>query len=254
MGIGGTENPAGASQSEPGDSQENSIPHSRVVEMVGKAKDEMRAENEQQLQAQEQRLRAEAAQMMAARPEAQPAVTRESLTQMVNEGTITQTQMDVELDRQRAAQIEQDIDAKVEAKVSERETKKKVQSEFDAYLQAMPSIKVRTSDEFRRAGVEMKKLMDEGHPNDLRTEVLAMKLAFGPAEALTRNPNDRETHEDGAGGDGGAETKSSTEEPGGPPKGLDARRKAYYEKEIARGIYTGWDDPMVVSQIKRVGA
>jgi colicin import membrane protein len=250
------ENAEAASQPGAEGSKENSIPHSRVGVMVEKAKAETRAEVEETYSSildQERRARAEAEARAAARPEAKPDITPEQLDAMVMDGRITETQKNAELERQRTEAANRRIDEQVEARVNERDSAKAIQTEIDAYTEAMPSLKQRTSDEFKRAGVEMAKLVSEGHPDTTRTEVLALRMAFGPVAALKRNPGDRETHEESGGGAGGDESSGGSQEPGGAPKGLDARRRAYYEKEIARGIYKGWDDPMVVRQLKRIG-
>lgn len=262
MANGGTGNPEGDPQSGAPGSSENSIPHNRVVEMVQKGKDDARAEARREsdehyetLLATERQGRADAEAKATARPEPK-SIGRDELAAMVESGKITQEQMEGELTRQRETKLDERVDERVDAAVKQREVLVKVDAEYQAYVAALPDITSRSSDNFKRAGVEMQKLLGEGHPNDLRTEVLAMRMAFGAVAGLTRNAADRETHEDGAGGGGVADEGAGAGEGDGiptAPKGLDARKKAYYDKEIVRGIYSGWDDPQIVRQMKRIG-
>ncbi|MHC4222991.1 MAG: hypothetical protein ACYSUN_03290 [Planctomycetota bacterium] len=257
MVIGGTGNPEGATHSEPG-SEENRIPKSRVDEMVGKAKEETRAEGQRENDRlrqdldQERRLRADAEARASARSEPKP-VTRSELTKMVEDGAITQPQMDAELDRQKKLAEDARIDARVEEAVTTRVVTGDLRAEQDRYIAARPDLEKRGSDDHQKAGVQMQQLLKEGHPDTLRTEVLALRMAFGPIASLERSPDERETHEDGGNVTETGERGTRTQRDAGPPKELDARRRDYYNAEIARGVYTGWDDPKVVRQLKRLG-
>ena len=56
------------------------------------------------------------------------------------------------------------------------------------YQAAFPGLTVTGSSERHMATEKMQRLLDEGHPNALSTEVLACVLACGSAPALAKVP------------------------------------------------------------------
>jgi hypothetical protein len=236
---------------------ENRIPKERVDAMIAKAK----ADAEAKAAAAEERARLESERRKdleariqstappAASPEKAPP-TRAQLRQLVDEGQITQEQMDEEIERQ--------IEARVSKKVSEvQDTKSRaaqINEQIDRYSEKIPDIADPTSDNHKRLRSEFAALRKLGYANDATTELLALRATFGDVSKVNipeSGNKDREvdtsTHT-GSGGEGEAEEV----EPGkGPIKGLPKQYVDHYQKGIEAGRYSGWDDERLIRVQKR---
>ena len=95
-------------------------------------------------------------------------------------------------------------------------------------------------------------LIGLGHdPKDTRTQLHAARSAFGPVDLLERvNPRPRETHNE-TGGRGDHSDPDTRKD--GSPKGMSAELRSDYQRRIDMGIYKGWDDPQLVTELKDFG-
>lgn len=217
------------------------LPKVRVDELIAGAKAEATRAVEQtaKLAAEVQALKDAAQQRQAPKP-----LSRAELNQLVADGKVTQEAADAEWERQvidtattRARQAARD-------EGTQREREATVGRQLEEYRGLIPEAWEIGSKERAKAAKEYRYLTETlGQTDSKATEVAALRAAFGDPEAIkasrsTGRSGPAETHSEVGGaeraGDGG---KDDAE---GPPKGLDTRRKAYYEQQIQKGRYADW--------------
>lgn len=183
---------------------------------------------------------------LAAKPDKQqPAktFTRQELRVQVNDGKITEDQMDDILAKQARAEIT----AEVRATVSAENAAKAVSDEIARYVEAFPDINVEGSGLRAKVQAEFEDLVKGGSPNSLATERAAIKIACGPLKISAGRRREPDAHEEVGNGGNGEGGKPDTD---GPFKGLSANQKKHYQKMIDRGIYKGAADPRLVAELK----
>ena len=187
----------------------------------------------------------ERAEVMAQTPTTTPPPdpTREQLTSAVSEGTITQEQMDGEIARQMRNEITKEVTASVTAQTQTTRRSEDTQEQFDAYIEAFPDVKVEGSLMRQKVFNEIAALRKMGMPNDLGTEVIAMRNVCGSEEKVEETTRlRREVHvETGAGAHDG-EPASGGE---AWTKGLTKGQIASHRHQLTKGVaYNGPDDPL----------
>jgi hypothetical protein len=237
---------------------EHAIPQERVNAMVAKAK----AEAEADAAAANERARVETARRVeleariqanaapdSTEPEKVPP-TREQLRALVDEGRITQDQMDAELETQSEKRVEQRVASK--RAVSDRAVQ--VNAEIDQYKERVPDLDDPTSDNHGRLQKAYTALRRLGYEHNAATELNALREVFGdlskvkiPEEPPAVREVDQTTHSGGGGGGGDEEEPTGP----GPLKGLEPHFVDYYTKGIEDGRYAGWDDPHLQKVMKR---
>jgi hypothetical protein len=178
-----------------------------------------------------------------------PRATREQLQTAVDNGQITQTQMDTEVARQLSEDLETRLTKKFEEKMTLRDQESAVKSQSDSYIAMRPDVKVEGTEDRRRVMEEIESLMKLGYPYDNRTEVLAMRAVFGPIERVPETTRlRRETHQESGGAGGGGEGGRSESK---WEKGLTQSQVGIYREQLAKGIYKGEDDPFFLKVVTR---
>jgi hypothetical protein len=183
-------------------------------------------------------------------PPAAPAPTREQLQEHVDNGTITQAQMDTELARQLREELKKELSTELRQEFTVKDQQRVVQDQFDAYVKVHPDVKVEGSDDLRRVRDEIQSLVKLGYPHDLRTEVMAMRMAFGPAERIEETTSQRlDTHRE----TGGAGSAPATGAPTGAAweKGLNDGQIAAFRKQLDRNVYPSEDDAFFKKVVTR---
>jgi len=167
-----------------------------------------------------------------------PEVSRADLLQAVDEGRITQADADARWERQ----LETKILGKAEDLVSQRtETQSRlsrVEAEIEAYKQAIPGVMDEGSEERAKVARNYRRLVnDRGLPQSRETEALALEMAFGSVERLSKVQSEpRETHNETGGGDRPAEPLNQ-----GEPKELSRDERNYYRDKVGPGkMYKDW--------------
>lgn len=237
---------------------EQRIPKERVDAMIASAK----ADAQAKLAAAEERARLESerrrdleARMQAisaapaAKPEEKPPLTRAQLRALVDDGKISQDDMDAELERQ----IEARIAKRVESVHAVKDRSSKINTEIDLYMEKIPDLNDSGSDSRKRVVEEFNRLRKLEYPNDASTELLALRSVFGdPREVkIPETGNqDRETDMTIHSGAGAEPTKEKAKGPG-PMKGLEQHHIDYYQHGIDKGRFKGWDDPRLIEIQKR---
>ncbi len=164
----------------------------------------------------------------ASRGTPETTFTRVQLDGAVADGRVTQD----EADAIYKAQLKREITEEVTAKVAETTTVNAVGLEIQQYKDALPNLAVRGSDEFAKVAQEFNWMRSKGMPDNLNTELTAMRSVFGPAEKLKADKGTRvlEPHrETGGSAQEAAETKDSW------PKDMKPETKRFYEDQIRSG-------------------
>jgi len=177
-------------------------------------------------------------------PAEQSPPTREQMQTWVDEGQITQAQMDGELARQDRVAMKAEMKAEVTASVDEKRQADTIQEEFNAYVEAFPAVNVDGSPEQKRVYDEIAALKKLGLAHDLRTEVLAMRRVHGDLDRVQETTRlRREVHEEtqgaGAGGDDAAAAATETW-----ATGLTEAQIKTFRHQLSVNAYKGEDDPM----------
>ena len=250
---------SGHVQTDPeGKVDENSIPKPRVDAMIAKATAEASARAEaaeKRAETETERRRdLEARNQPAATPPPppeKPALTRQEMQAGVDAGTIDQSQMDAELERQMEVRVKREVSS--EQSVRERATK--IGDEVDGYKERIPDLMDRTSDNHKRVRDEYAALRKLDYADDRSTELVALRAVFGdlskvkiPEVGHTEREVDTTTHA-GAGGGDDAEVKAA--DGPGPIKGVAEHFVEYWTDGIKDGRYSGWDDPVLLDVMQR---
>lgn len=137
----------------------------------------------------------------------------------------------------------------------EHETVRMVTDLMAEYVKLVPDIMVEGSSDRTRLRAEIKALVAEGHPKNKSTELVALKLMYGPLESLRAARGaraDAELHADGGGDNrrGTHQDHDDGEAGNVAPKDIKFQpgQKAYYQDQVAKGRYT-W--AQVKTELKR---
>lgn len=168
--------------------------------------------------------------------------TKTDLKAAVDAGQITQDQADDIWDRQRETQIRESAKREALDAVTERETKERIDADLASYKRLKPEILEHGSDKRQEIEAEFKALRKAGLPNDLRTELAAIRAVLGPLEKLEKSAKaTRAQDSEQQGGGQGGEPKNK----GGSGKKLvdhlKGDAKEHYERGIKQGRYKDWD-------------
>lgn len=207
------------------------------------------------------RVDAQAAQTQASQQqtqEAKPTYTRAQLQAAVDEGKIDEATRDDILYQQAQEQIL----AKVEERFAEREEREKasaaaskVLSELTEYKENIPDIMREGSDIRSRVFEEIQNLQRLfGEPKNEeelnKMQLQAARTILGPVSKIREKTREKRqtAQETGGSGDGQPPAKG----PANAPKNMNDRLKSYYEGQIQKGVYKGWDDPTLKKEMEYV--
>jgi hypothetical protein len=236
---------------------EQGIPQERVNAMIASAK----AEAEARASAAEERARLETERRKdlearnqvpvapASEPKEKAPLTRAELRVFVDEGKITQDEMDAELERQIELRVEQRVASKQDVKSRAEQ----INSEIEQYLERVNDLDDPTSDNHKRVRAEFAALRKRGFPNDATTELVSLRAVLGDLgkiEIPETGNKDREVDQTTHSGSGGEESETETTGPG-PLKGLKPEFVSYYKQGIEDGRYSGWEDKKLQRVMKR---
>lgn len=182
-------------------------------------------------------------------PKAEKVWTCAELRAQVNDGTITEDQMDEMLDHQREKKFAKLVDEKVTAKVAAAQTGNKVSDQITAYVDVFPDINKAGSALRAKVEKEYQELVANESPETLATELAAIKIACGPLRTGAGRKPAPDAHQDVGEGGGSDNGRPETD---GWAKGLSPKMKTHYEKLIGRGMYKSHSDPRLVAELKLV--
>jgi len=126
------------------------------------------------------------------KPEGPVRLTHAQLQEAVDEGKITESDMQAELARQMREDLKTEIKADITAKLEAKEAARKIQDQFDGYLRLRPGVKTEGHEDRIAVQKEFQDLVALGYsPQEKRTEVLAMRNVFGPLDRIQETTRER---------------------------------------------------------------
>lgn len=163
--------------------------------------------------------------------------TRAQLKAAVNEGKITEEQMEALWETQIEKKIERRVDAKTTKAASEGAVAANTQAELARYIEAFPELADTDSDLRAKVQDEFDFLVRLGDDPDSRaTELKAVRAALGPVTGNKGRRKEPEASEETGGAQGGRKGEPQGD---GWSKGLTPKMKAHYQKLINQGLYKG---------------
>jgi hypothetical protein len=172
--------------------------------------------------------------------------TRAELRAQVNEGKITEDQMDEILEQQLSKSLTERITTQVRTEVEGSQVASKTSDQIARYVDAFPDINKEGSALRAKVQAEFEELVANKSPNSLATELAAIKIACGPLKTGGGRRPAPDSHEDVGGNGDGAEKPDNA----GWAKGLAPKVKQHYEKMILKGIYKGPADPKLLKEVQ----
>lgn len=168
--------------------------------------------------------------------------TRKELNTAVTAGTITQEQADDQFALQTRDEAREIAEAAAVSVVNGATQKERIDSDLAKYKRLAPEILDKGSDERQKIVTEFGELVRTGMPNNLATELAAIRAVMGPLEKLekARGASRLVEHDEQGAGSGGR--------PGSGKTGkklvdqLSPRQKAHYQKGIDNRRYRDWTE------------
>lgn len=178
------------------------------------------------------------------KPKEETVYTRTQLRALVNEGKITEDQMDAQLEKQLRAEVEKSAQSAVMSQTQAS----KISAELARYTEAHPDLTDEDSDLRARVVAEFKYLVDLGdNPNSLATELKAVRAVLGASGAPKGKKKTPETHEEA--GSSGEDVSRGTGADAWA-KGLSAKQKEHYTKLVNQGVYKGFGDKTLQKEVE----
>lgn len=168
--------------------------------------------------------------------------TRAELKAAVAAGQITEEQSDEVWSAQIAERVKNEVTKQVLDNVNSGTQKNRVISDLSEYKKLAPEI-LEDGNEIRmKISGEFNSLIEDGHPNSLETERLAIRMVLGPIEKLriaksARLDNENFDHSTGNGAENRNSGKNKT-----LVDSLTTREKEYYDGMIKKGQYKDWKE------------
>lgn len=173
--------------------------------------------------------------------------SRAELKAAVTAEQITQEQADDIWNKQVKDEIREEAVAAAREDARRESQQERIDTDIAQYKRLEPEIGDKSSETFGKIREEFQYLVRNGSPNNVATELAAIRGVLGPLDKLEKAKSARraaEHHEEsGAGGDGkpNKSGKSLFDQ-------LDSRKKAHYERLISQGQYK--DKAAVEAELK----
>jgi len=162
--------------------------------------------------------------------------SRAELKAAVEEGKITEAQMENLWEKQIEAKIEKRITERTKDTGADVRQAAKVEADLERYIEAYPDLTDVDSELRGKVQAAYDKLVGRGSPANAATEVSAIEMVVGHLQGAKGRKKQPEPHEE----TGGSGSKDEDREPSNDVfKGLNAKLKAHYKKMVERGMYKG---------------
>lgn len=186
--------------------------------------------------------------VLAAKTEKPREFTRAELQQQVDDGRMSPDDSDRILYDQMKRGITEEVTTGLKSEYQAEKLTSMIESEVSRYTEARPDIMVDGTQDRELVAAEYNRQVTElGKPKNQQTELDALMACFGPANRLQNGKDKKlQTHQE-TGSDGGSEGKKETS-----PK-LPPQVEKHYKKMIDMGMYSGWDDEKLKSEIDPSG-
>lgn len=160
------------------------------------------------------------------------------LRQAVDDGKLTEDESEAIKARQIEKRVTAKVTEEVETKLARENLSERVSTQIGRYKDAIPDLMDSDSAAFKKVQTEFSYLTRQGYDaNDPRTELIAVRGAFGDIDQLQKiKPGTRETHQET-----GGHSEPGTESADGAPKDMSADTKRYYQDQINQGVVIDWE-------------
>jgi hypothetical protein len=159
------------------------------------------------------------------------------LRQAVDEGKLTEDEAEAIKNQQIEKRVTAKVTEEVETRLARDNLSERVSTDIGRYKQAIPDLADLDSAAFKKVQAEFTYLTRQRYEaNDPRTELIAIRAAFGDIDNLQKiKPGTRETHQET-----GGRQESGTDIADGAPKDMPADTKRYYQDQINQGVVVDW--------------
>ncbi len=224
------------------------IPRDRLNEAVGKVREELETSQAENIRLTEQvRILGENTNQQPVQKKVEKIYTLAELRTAVEGGTISQTTADQIFEGQQKSEMTTAIQSAMKDFSVETNENQTIQSQIKDYVDLLPDMnKTDTKDrgKLQTAYNDLTGVLGlpkENSLEDRKIQLLAMKNAFGPIDAVrtaksSLSNEHRESHQEqfgNSGGDNGTDEKI--------PKGLTDGQKRHYSRQIENGLYKDWN-------------
>ena len=229
--------PSAAPPADPPAEPQQTVPYTRFAEVIAE-RNRYKAELDQSRQVSS--TSAPAAPSTTAQPQAAAPqfYSRATLAQAVENGTITQEQMDAQLDWQ----VQYRADQTARQTAQQMLQSQTLRQDLGTYQQFVPNVVVPGTQEHDRYQREHAWLVSQlGAQESEYTRLAAMRSAFGDLDTLRKTrakPVPPAAHQEvGA----GSSQPPTTTKPGDPVAKLNNEQRELYKTMIEKGVYKDWD-------------
>jgi hypothetical protein len=173
--------------------------------------------------------------------EAPKVYSKAELKAAVDGAQITQEQADEIWGRQFETQITEKVRNETREAVAADKAKERIDADLAQYKRLAPEILDQGSDEREQIVTRFKRMVSNGLPNNLATELAAIEAVLGPLDKLerARGANRNAQHDEQTGGSGGDRSRATGKK---LVDQLSPRQKAHYQKGIDSRRYKDWTE------------
>lgn len=166
--------------------------------------------------------------------------SRVDLKAAVAAGQVTQDQADDIWAKQVKDEAREEAVAAAREDSSRRTQTEQIDRDLTAYKRLAPEIKDKTSDTFEKVRAEFQYMTRNGSPNNLATELAAIRAVLGPLDKLEKAKSATRSEDHDQQGGGGRQEERKTGKK--LVDTLSAREKEHYAGMIKRGHYKDWGE------------
>lgn len=179
--------------------------------------------------------------------------TRAQLDTLVERGDITEAQRDAYMAQQETRQREETVRQTVAGEYAAQQRANDTKQAIGRYVAAHPSLMQAGSEERNRVTKVYTELVGRGYADGADTELLALEREFGPVSEIQERTRDTRRTDSPAGGADASGDDDAGGGDSGAPKDMNATTRELYEVQIAKGRYSGWDDPALLKEWEYAG-
>jgi hypothetical protein len=218
-----------------------------VVARAHKAEDERRELREQLQREREERIRLEERQKVVEETKVKTAQAQElswqQLEDLIAEGKTTRAEANQYRENIAQQKAIAEAEKRLAAKLDTEKRQARVQGDLEAYKREVPAILQEGTPERQKVADEYRYMIEVlGYAHGLQTELAATRAALGTIDTVKQRKTaaqaareSRETFVETATSGKGTSRPASDS-----IKGLTQRERDHYEREIAKGRYSGW--------------
>lgn len=191
-------------------------------------------------------------------PKPERIYSPEELEKLVEAGQLTQAQMVDYLTRVRTDAAVKEAEKRITEEQRAAQRNAIVAEKVRTYRAAIPELSDKSSAEFKEAAEAYEELVKEGEPENLATELAALRAVFGRDPHKRRGKpevrettGERQSSVEAAGSTSGRRSeRREAPSSGGLPGWVPAANREFYEKGFKNGLYKGPKDPNLLKELE----